>query len=451
LTSQPATDPLIRHLRTEQNAALTEARGLAEGRPTGADAVKLEAALMDAERAAERIQRFAPSAQVISEPLVYEAASPHSYFTDLYRARFGGNEAAQKRLTRHAQQMAVEIPRLERMRSDELARRGADVGGVTIEKRALGNTGAVGGSGGEFAPPLWLMSKWAGVPRAAAPLASACTLLPLPGGVSQVSVPLFTSDPGVGLQTTQNTAVLDASGMTTASVTSGLATFAGRVVVSQQLRDQSFQGTGAIDEAIFEDLTASAYEQLEAQLINGTGAGSQLRGLLNVTGTTSTAFTSATPTGATFLTALAQNASLTSTARKRLVTVILMHPRRYFWLASQTDASGRPLIEPGDGPLMGVGDAGPVGPFFAAVPGYLTTAMPTTLGAASNQDPVIVTRPSDHLLLTSTPTTDVFAETYADSIGLLFRLVFTAAFLGNRWPTATGVLNGTGQVTPAGF
>lgn len=53
--------------------------------------------------------------------------------------------------------------------------------------------------------------------------------------------------------------------------------------------------------------------------------------------------------------------------------------------------------------------------------------------------------------MTSAPATDVFAETYADSMGLLFRLVFTAAFLGNRWPTATGVLNGTGQVAPAGF
>jgi HK97 family phage major capsid protein len=444
------TDPLLQHLRIEQNTALAEARTLAAGPATGADAVKLEAALMDAERANERIQRFA-AASVVSEPLVYEPATPASYFRDLYRSKYLADTEASGRLSRHRAQMAVEMPRIARMRNEELLRRGAQVGGVTVEQRALGNTGAAAGAGGEFAPPLWLTERWASVPRAAAPLATACTTLPLPDGASTVSVPLFSANTGAALQTTQNTAIADIGGSTTSSVSSGISLFGARAVVSEQLFDQTSPGAGHIDQVVFDDLASSAYEQLEVQLINGTGTGSQLRGLLNVAGITSSTYTDLTPTGGEFLTGLAQTASLTSTARKRLVTMILMHPRRFFWLASQADASGRPLIEPGDGPLMGIGDAGPVGPFYGAVPGYLTTAVPTNLGAGTNQDPAIVTRPADHLLLVSTPETMVATETYADSVGVLLRLTFTAAFLGSRYPSATGVLNGTGMIAPAGF
>ena len=101
--------------------------------------------------------------------------------------------------------------------------------------------------------------------------------------------------------------------------------------------------------------------------------------------------------------------------------------------------------------MDGLGDAGPVGPFFGGIPAYVTTAVPTNLGAATSQDPTIVTRPQDHLLLTSVPRTDVMAQTYADSLGYLFRIDLSAAFLGNRYPTATGVLNGSGTVAPAGF
>lgn len=445
MTITQGVDPLRVQLERDRDRAVAAARDVAaRGVKTFEDSATLEQHLDLAERSTARLSHLQ-----VSEPLVYAPDSPASYYRDLAALHLRKSSEARGRLERHRDQMAVEIPRLERSRALDFARRGADYG-VSIEKRALGNTGAAGGSGQEFTIPLWLIERWASVPRAAAPLSAACTNLPMERGWSTVSVPVFTSNAGVGMQTTQNTNPVDIGSATTGSTTSGVTTFAAYAIVAQQLFDMSPAGAH-FDEVIFTDLTASAWEQIEVQVINGSGTGSQLRGVLNTTGITNTAYTTASPTGATYLTALAQCASVTSTVRKRLVSMALMHPRRYFWLASQTDSSARPLIEPGDGEAMLAGDAGPVGPLFAAIPTYITTAVPTNLGAATNQDPTILTRPADHLLMTSLPRTMVAASTHADTMGLTFRLDVEASFLAGRYPTATGVLNGNGTVAPAGY
>lgn len=444
MTTTSAADPLRVQLEQDRDRAIAAARGVAaRGVKSFEDSASLEQHLDLAERSTARLANLH-----VNEPLVYAPDAPTSYFRDQYQAQLKNDSAAIGRLERHAEQMSVEMPRLERKREAELAARGGKFS-VSIEKRALGNSGATGGSGGEWAPPLWLTEQAASVPRAAAPLAAACTQLPMTKGWSTVSVPLFTVNPGTGVQSSQNTTVQDFGSSTTGFTSSGIATYAGKAVVSQQLVDTSPAGAGHLDQIVFTDLIGSAWEQLEAAVINGTGTGGQLRGLLNTAGITASTFTNASPSGTTYLTALAQTASLTSTARRRLVTMALVHPRRWFWLASQVDSSNRPLVEPGEGEFSPAGDAGPFGPLFGMLPVYATTAMPTTVN--TNQDPTLVTRPSDHLLFTSVPSPLVAHETFADTVGVLFRLHLNAAFIGGRYPTATGVLTGTGVAAPAGY
>lgn len=72
----------------------------------------------------------------VTEPNIYDFGNGNSYFRDLGLAALGDprGTGALDRLRRHSQHMA--------------------------ETRALGNTGAVGGSGGDFSPPAWFIDDY---------------------------------------------------------------------------------------------------------------------------------------------------------------------------------------------------------------------------------------------------------------------------------------------------
>ncbi len=86
------------------------------------------------------------------------------YFQDLLHARRGDYNAAQ---------------RLQQNNSE-----------VGFQSRALGNTGATGGSGGEFAPPGWIESEYVKLARPGRVVADRFKHLDLPSGVSSVNIRL---------------------------------------------------------------------------------------------------------------------------------------------------------------------------------------------------------------------------------------------------------------------
>jgi hypothetical protein len=74
--------------------------------------------------------------------------------------------------------------------------------------------------------------------------------------------------------------------------------------------------------------------------------------------------------------------------------------------------------------------------------------VPTSFGAGTNQDVVVVVRAEDLLLFESVPQLAVMPETNADTLEVRFRLWTYAAFASARYPSSIGVLAGTGLVPP---
>jgi HK97 family phage major capsid protein len=363
----------------------------------------------------------------VSEPDIYTKNGPHSYFRDHYLAQRGnGGGAAAERLQRHS--------------------------AFEAETRAVGNTNATGGSGGEWAPPSWVIDEWVNLIRPGRVLANLFRHEDVPAGISSINYPKLLTGTTVALQSTQNTA-LSSTDPTTGFVQTGFSTIGGKNVMSQQLMDQGRNFDGVITA----DLAAAYAQQVGTQVYTGTGTGTGTNSVLNglgaaTVGSTQT-WTQASPTPAGFY---GQTGSLLQkflAARLMAPTCWVMHPRRWYWLESSSDTSNRPLVVPNGNaynPIAtenGVVAFGLVGTFHN-LPVYIDPLVPTNVGAGTNQDNVYLLKTDDLVLFESTPQVEVFRQTYADSLGILFRLYAYVATILNRHPESIGVLTGTGLVPP---
>ncbi|MGH9088341.1 MAG: phage major capsid protein, partial [Acidimicrobiales bacterium] len=399
------------------------------------------------------LRSFPPArVRVKSEPQVYRSGGPESWFRDLLAVRarqpIPGTDhgAALDRLRRGSEQAMAD----RRVRAD-VGRRVLEAEGV--QSRDLSATTA--GSGSEFEPPTWILGEFASVARAAAPLRKLARAIPLPDGTMTLRIPRFDVASGVVAMATENVAMTAALTATTDETTTPIRTIAGDVDVSVQLLDRGPK----FDTLVTQDFAASYAAALEDQLVNGTGTSGQLLGLRNVATTTvhhvpgrqAVIYTSATPTIAGVVNAVAKAAAAVSRTRKRPPAFALMTPERYFWLAGTADKQTEPVIRPGTG-LVAQSDTGPVGP-VAGLPVYLDATIPTDLGATTNEDTIIVARGNDLLLLEGSP---IFAV-LDDVAGLAENLAVTLAYhvyvaaIPDRYPSSIGTVGGTGLVTAAGF
>jgi HK97 family phage major capsid protein len=362
----------------------------------------------------------------VNEPELYVKGGRNSYFRDLFDSVTQRDAGARERLNRHA--------------------------AVANETRAIGNTNAAGGSGGEWAPPEWLTNEWINLIRPTRITANLFKHETVPFGISSLNYPKLLTGTTVGLQTTQNTA-LSSTDPTTGFIQTGFATIGGKNVVSQQLLDQARN----FDQVMLQDLAAAYGQQVGTQVFTGTGTGTGTNAVINglgaaTIGSTQT-WTQASPTVAGFYGQAGALLSQFLTKRLMPPTCWVMHPRRWYWLESQVDTTGRPLVVPNGAaynPLAienGVVPMGPVGTFHG-LPVVLDPLVPTNLGAGTNQDIVYLLKTDDLVLLESAPQTQVFQETYSDSLGVLFRMYGYVATILNRHPESIGVLTGTGLVPP---
>ena len=361
---------------------------------------------------------------------VYRPDVPEtSFFRDLYAARRGDYGAAER-----------------------LHRNNALAG---TERRA-GSTTA--GAGGEFAPPGWLIDEFVALARPGRVTADLCHKEPLPTGVSNINLPRVSGGTTTAVQATQNTAVSDTTA-TTDSVSSGITTVAGKQVVSLQLLEQS--GI-PFDKVILADLAADYAKELDLQVISGSGASGQLRGLLTISGSNAVTFTSSSPVVAgstaadSLLFQVNSAANQIHTSVFKPATGIVMHPRRWAWIMAAVDGQNRPLVTPDgqqyNGPAVSTqptaqGAAGTLG----GLPVHLDPNIPTNLGAGTNQDPILVCRWDEEHVWESELRAETFDAPYADSMGVLFRTFAYSAAILDRRPTAVSIINGTGLVAPAGL
>ncbi len=352
-------------------------------------------------------------------------AGPHSpsFFKDLIHARSGDANAA-----------------------DRLRRNNAENG---LETRALGNTNATGGSGGEFAPPGYLVDEYVKLARPGRVVADRFRHEDLPPGVSSINVPRVATGTTVAVQSTQNTALAQTD-VTTASLSSGIVTHGGKQVVSRQLLDQS---AVPFDRVILEDLAADHARALGTDVITGSGTGGQLRGYLTPASTSVNTWTTASPTAQAFYGRLAQLQGTINGSRFKAPDTVVMHPRRWAWFASYVDSSGRPLVVPTAGGFnalanrddnQGVGHVGQV----LGMDVFTDANLPTNLGAGANQDIVLMMVSDDIVLWESPLQAEAFESSYADAMGVLYRCFNYSALVPDRYLASLGQITGTGLTPP---
>jgi len=355
----------------------------------------------------------------------HRGATSPSFFRDLWHAQRGDATAS------------------ERLRSNN-----SEVG---MESRALGNTNATGGSGGEFAPPAWILDAYVKLARPGRVTADLFHKEVLPSGVSSVNIPKVATGTTVAQQTTQNTAVAQTD-ITSTSLSSGIITLAGKQVVSQQLLDQ---GGLRVDEVILEDLAADLARQLGTQALTGTGTGGQLKGFLTATSSNVVTWTQATPTASGFYAQLAKLQGQVNATRFKAPDVVVMHPRRWAWFASFTDSTGRPLVvptaggfnsmaNPADGMQAAAGHVGSV----LGMDVYTDPNLPVNGGTGTNQDTVLMFVRDDVWLYEGTLRAEAFTQPYADLMGILYRVFNYFAMIPDRYSASLGQISGTGLVTP---
>jgi len=346
----------------------------------------------------------------------YRKGGVESYFSDLSSAARGNTEARERLVVN------------DRHRAD-------------MEARAGGTT--VAGAGGEFAPPLWQVDQFVKLLRPARPFADSLNKQVLPAGVASISLPKISTGTLAGAQSTQNTAVANQDIVTT-SVSTGISTVAGQVVIAQQLLDQS---PISMDEVILQDLAADFALRIDIAAITAVSA---------VSGLNAITYTNASPTSLLLLGQTQQGIDAVHTGVFRPAQAIFMRPDRWGRLLAAADSTGRPLVTPiadyaaynpagkGDGAIP-QGLAGTL----RGVPVFLDASIPVNLGAGTNQDEIFVLRPDEINLYESAPKAEAFQQTYANTLSVLCRFYGYYGIIANRLPKAISLISGTGMIPGA--
>lgn len=419
-----AADPESRGFESDDAALARIAELRTEGEKIAKDLAEAEAraeqlAADEARAAAAAIVRPTNigGAVVRAEAMTYTPENrENSFFSDAYRAERGHDVGAQERIQRHMRE-------------------------VQVERRDITSSTLNG-----LVPPLYLLDQAATLARAMRPFANVLPNYDLPPNGMSVVVTRVTTGTATAAQTSQNTAAHEVD-MVTTDITIPVVTIMGQQDVSRQAIER-----GAVtDSLIFADLIADYATRLDAQCLNGSGSNGQHTGIINTASVGTDAYTGTTV--AAFYGSV--NAALARVAGNRFApaSVIVMHPRRWHWLLSKSDSTGRPFVVPaapvasnpvGLGQTEGTGIAGTL----AGLPVIVDANVPTNLGAATDEDRVIVTRLSDHALWEGGVVTFTFDQSVNAPATIRLAVAGYSAFTAGRYPSATSLVQGTGLVAP---
>lgn len=420
---------------------------------TDATRARVDELLSDADRwaaraadYAERASRRSEMARVVREPLTYDRRAPHSWFADLVADQHANNRAALARLEKHEREMRVELA----ARTVPERRNRGDVmpADVSFERRA----GGVPEAASHFTPPLWLLDLAGLAVRPERVLADLVPSFPLQRGVSSVNIPRLTAGTATGLTTPRGPVASRA--FTDAPASSPVVPIAGFSDFPEAMVEQLPMGAAALDLVLWRDLLNDYDARLEAQLVAGTGFGGQLTGLANVEGAESVSYISGSPTAIGAYKALGEAFGAVSDARRIRPECWLLRGGRWAFFTTGPDLEGRPLGVPAaanPAPVTPDGVPDPVGALLG-LPVFTAEAMSSTLGGATpesgTQDQIIAARPSDYLLWESIPTVSLSREALSGTVEVRASLHKSAAFIANRYPSATCTIGGTGLVVP---
>lgn len=394
-----------------------------------------------------------PAAVVTNEATTYGRGSGNSYFLDIARSQVRGDAAASERLQRHAQELDVDLPKREAARA---RRADSQLDGVTrgesregfFEKRV--NPNRTDGQGGYFVPPLWLVDEYIPYLRAGRVAADMVHRMDLPGGTDSINLPKVATGTATGVQ--QDNGSVTSQDLTDTFVSAPVRTIAGQQDIAMQLLDQS---PVAFDEVIFKDLISSYNQQVDSQVLYGTGSSGQLKGIAQVvSGANAITYTSTTPTAPESYLSLAQALSVIARQRLMPATGFVAAPQRWYWYLAALDGQQRPLVVPQGGynPLAN-GFAGAEGAdgVILGQPVHVDANVQTNLGTGTNQDEIFAGRWDDAYLWEGAPRTRALTEVLSGTLQVRLQLWNYVAFMPDRYPQSFATINGTGLVTPTGF
>ncbi len=303
----------------------------------------------------------------------------------------------------------------------------------------------VDGQGGYAVPPAWLLDQYVELARPGRAFADLCQRLPLPGGTDSINVPKVLTGTAVGVQTADNTAVVDVD-LTDTFINAPVRTISGQEGVSIQLLDQS---PIAFDDVVFKDMVAAYAGALDQQVLYGTGSAGQILGVDYTPGISTVAVSAVTVEGV--YSAIANAVATIHTTRFRPPEVIVMHPRRWGWLLAQFDQQGRPLFVPNaqgpvnvGGVLTDVASQQIVGS-VQGLPIVTDPNITTTAGLespAGTEDQIIVARASDLTLWESGIRTRVLPEVKSANLTVVLQVYGYMAFSAGRYPQSVAIISG---------
>lgn len=436
-------EEMQRDKRAEAAAAAAEivAKAEAEGRDLTAEetdlvvgAGKTVRSIDEVIEATKAVTRSAdlPEIRVKSEPATYSKHGAHSYFRDHAMLAF-----------HRAGAQVADVRGIE----ERIQRHGRE---AEVQKRA-GDTGDT--AGGTFVPPLWLLDEYVGVQRAGRAAANLARQMSLPAGTDSINIPTITTGNLTAVQATENSAATTRD-MVTGSTTADVTTIAGTYDFSLQLLEQSALA-GGWDQLVFNDLVADKNRALDVLVLSGTGSSNQPWGISTIAATTVFASsTSSTTAQNQIFAGVADAINRVATTRFQTPTVLVMHPRRFYWLASRLDTTGRPVINTDAGAAasllatMGLPSAeGAVG-VMLGLPIVIDANVSTSAG--TSEDRIHVWRPNDAILMEGAPRFEVFRTiggATTDSLTARARLYSYAAFTA-RFSTSVALVGGTALSSP---
>jgi HK97 family phage major capsid protein len=360
-----------------------------------------------------------PTQQIaVSEPDLYVRGG-RSFFQDLYMSQMKNEGSATERLTKH---MALEV-----------------------EKRAT-----TASSYGGLIPPAYLLDLYAKAPRNGRVYADQCNGATLPDTGMSIIVPRITTASAAGMQTENSAATTQDPAET--DLTVNVRTIAGYLPVSRQALERAAYD----DQILFEDLTARYWAMLDLGCLNGLGSGVTILGVLNTSNISASTASTATVAGIyPKIADVIQQINVAMGGIGYTADKIIMHPRRWGMFNAAVDTTGRPIFGiTGQNYFndVGVGDAagyGSVGSMLG-LPVYTDANIPTTLGAGTNQDAIIVhASPVVHLWERSgDPVTLSFEQQAGTSLQVQLICFGYVAFTAGRYPGASGAVTGAGLVPP---
>lgn len=313
-----------------------------------------------------------------------------------------------------------------------------------VETRDVG-TGAFAG----LTVPQYLTELVAPNRKAGRNFANIANSHPLPADGMTVNISRITTGSGTAIQATENAAVQETN-LDDTLLTVDVRTISGQQDVSRQALDRS---TG-VEAVVLADLVAAYNTTLDAQILNADGTSGTHLGLKNTSSIISVAYTDASPTAAEAYPKMFDLQSQVQSGYYGGISHLVMHPRRWNWLASQVGTSF-PFLQIGSSPAQTAGQVtsndynGVVG-VIAGVPVILDANIETNTGAGTNEDTIWgVTASELHLWEDASAPLFIRAEqTGAGSLTVKFVVYGYSAFTAGRYPGAHGKITGTGFVTP---